>query len=183
MVRCFVAVELSDEQMGSVSSVVEELKKSAAPVKWVDPENLHATLRFFGDVEESDLNQLKLACDDAVSGLQPFAFSLKGVGVFPSWNFVKVVWVGIENGAQELGALSEKLKKLNVGFRDKKPFSPHVTIGRVKFAKNKEELAEALKNFENYEFGETVVDRIKLKQSELTPTGPVYSDLHEAVIR
>jgi 2'-5' RNA ligase len=183
MVRCFVAVELSEEQRDSVSAVVEELKKSEAPVNWVGPGNLHATLRFFGDVGEKDLDKVKRACDDAVSRMQPFAFSLKGVGVFPNWNFVKVVWVGIERGAQELGALSEELKKLNVGFKDKKPFSPHVTVGRVKFAKNKEALVDALKTFEGHDFGETVVDRIKLKKSELTPKGPIYSDLYEAVIR
>ncbi|MCK5636527.1 MAG: RNA 2',3'-cyclic phosphodiesterase, partial [Thermoplasmatales archaeon] len=110
-----------------------------------------------------------------------FEIKLKGAGVFPNQNYIKVMWIGMENGEQ-IGEIANKIdeKISELGFeREKRRFSAHLTIARVKSAKYKEKLLELIEKYRDIEFGTLKIDTIKLKKSELTPKGPIYTTLKE----
>ena len=106
----------------------------------------------------------------------------KGVGTFPNIRNPRVIWVGIEKGASELseiyGQLEPKLRKIGL-IPDKKGFSPHLTIARVRSGRNRSELVNILGDLKLYDFGVMRADILRLKKSTLTPTGPIYSTIHE----
>jgi len=111
----------------------------------------------------------------------PFEISLKGAGFFPNQNYIKVIWIGIEN-TEQLGKIAYKIddQTLKLGYdREKRKFSAHLTIARVKSAKNKDKLIQIIEKYKEVEFGKIIVDSIKLKQSELTPKGPIYTTLKD----
>jgi 2'-5' RNA ligase len=106
---------------------------------------------------------------------------LKGSGVFPNYNYIKVVWIGIEN-IQNLGKISSSIDEgtSKFGFeKEKRKFSAHLTIGRVKSAKNKDRLLQIINKYSDVELGNIDVKSIKLKKSELTPKGPIYTTIKE----
>ena len=178
-IRTFVAVEISEEQREKIKKMLEEFKKQTGTqgISYVKPENLHITLRFFGDLSEEEIKIVKESLKKISEETVKFKMSLKKVGAFPSLNYVKVLWAGVESGADELKNLKGKIYQIKVGKRDKREFTAHITFARVKFLKDKEEFIGLVKRFESEEFGETEVNEISLKKSELKPTGAVYSDL------
>ncbi len=190
--RAFIAVEISEEQRKKLTEFQSALEKCGADLKIVEPENLHMTLRFLGEISEQELEKAKKGLQFAVSGLQSFSLSIKGAGVFPNLNYIRVVWAGVEKGKEELSSIAEKINsEIKVGekdalrsassvsrfARDERGFSAHITVARAKTAKSKEKIAEILKEYLNFDFGETTVSEIKIKESKLSPKGPVYSDL------
>jgi len=177
MARLFVAVELSDEQRLALSSVIGELKKTGSDVKWVEVENLHVTLKFIGEVDEGRIGELKGELSSALSGKKQFAMGLRGVGCFPDWEYIKVVWAGIDEGAEELAGLAKALDGLGFGRRDTRGFKTHVTFGRVKSARGKDALVARMRGLSGKGFGSAEVAEVKLKKSVLTPKGPIYSDV------
>jgi len=133
-VRCFVAIELSDELKREIAARTEALRKSGADAKWVRAGNLHLTLKFLGGVPEDKLPEIEAALTKAVSGHAGFTMKLKDVGVFPDRKRPRVVWVGIED-SDALAAVQKGVEAAmaDVGFKpEDRPFSPHLTIGRLK---------------------------------------------------
>jgi len=171
--RIFVAIEINDKNvLDSISKIQSELKINAKPVKI---QNLHFTVQFLGEVSEQMVEKIsRELCDLEFT---PFSISFSGVGVFPKPNNPRVVWVGTNDGINELEELVSNIQKklLSFGFSPDKKFKPHVTIFRIK---NKiEGISSKLEKFSSYYFGKQTVSEIKLKKSELTPNGPVYTDL------
>lgn len=177
MVRLFIAVELSEAQKNALPQALLELKQAEADVKWVDVEKLHITLKFLGEVRKEDVGKLKGMIKNALAGKGSFKINMKGVGCFPNWDYMRVVWVGIDKGAEELAELAKALEDIGFGKKENRGFNAHVTFGRVKSTKGKELLAAKMKGFLEKEFGEAEVNEIKLKESVLTPKGPIYSDV------
>ena len=171
--RTFVAIEVSDQNvLNSISQVQSELNIKAKPVELY---NMHFTVQFLGEVSEEMIGKIS----GVLSGLEfsSFSISFVGIGVFPKPSFPRVVWVGTEEGITELEKLVEMIrsKLSHLGFSPDKKFKPHVTIFRVK---NKiEDVSDKLERFSSYYFGKQTVSEIKLKKSELTPNGPIYTDL------
>ncbi len=178
VMRSFIAIELSEEQKTKLGEFQEALKKCGADLKIVERENLHLTLRFLGEITENDLEEAKKGLERAVKGEKSFIMGLKNTGVFPTLNYIKVVWAGIEKGKLELGSIAEKInREILVGAKDSRGFSAHITVARVKSVRGKENLAKVLKDFQNFDFGETAVSEVKIKESKLSPKGPEYSDI------
>ncbi|MFH1424564.1 MAG: RNA 2',3'-cyclic phosphodiesterase [archaeon] len=176
--RAFIAVEIGEDQRAKLGKLIGTLKKIGADVKFVEPENLHLTLKFLGEVDENALETARKGCEKAVEKFAGFKMSLKGVGAFPNWDYAKVLWAGVEQGAEELIELQEEIDaQVNVGKIGAMKFSPHVTIGRVKSIGEMEKLLSALRKFENSDFGEVEVKEVKIRKSELAADSPVYSDL------
>ena len=112
----------------------------------------------------------------------PFTVELIGLGAFPKPNYPRVVWAGIRKGANELKDVFEQLEPRlrGLGFKpDTKGFSPHLTIARVRTGRNKAGLAEIIRELEDYEFGTVKAECLRLKKSDLTPRGPIYTNLRE----
>ncbi len=182
MIRAFIAVELPDSVRQEVASLQADFKSSGADVKWVDPENLHLTLKFLGDIEESQTAALKEALGAGIGGLTPLDIHLEGIGAFPKTTFPRVIWVGVNQGEKQLVELGEKAEQACVGLgfpREERPFSAHLTIGRVR---SKDRLAPLIKKLQVAEFRATApapVTKIILFQSTLSPKGPIYTPLAE----
>ena len=172
--RVFVAVEISDSDV--ISSIVDLQSKIKIKAKPVLPQNLHFTLQFLGEISEDKVERIRHALKSIK--FSPFKIKFKGLGTFPNMRSPKVVWIGTDDeGAEILSGLAEKVENLlmPIGFTSDKPFKSHLTIFRIK---NKiGNVSKELEKFESYDFGTQEISGIKLKQSILTPQGPLYSDI------
>ncbi len=175
--RGFIAIEVSPSP--KLVEFMNTVKQSGAPVKLVESHNIHVTLKFLGDTEESLIDDLEHIMKQAVASQHPFPIQFRGTGVFPNENYIKVVWVGITQGepiAIMVKTLDQQL--VTLGFpAEKRVFSPHLTVGRVKHGKHKEKLLQAIERYKDVLFSESMVENICLKKSELTAKGPIYTTL------
>ena len=171
--RTFVAIEVSSKDvLNSIHKIQTELNIKAKPVEL---HNMHFTVQFLGEVSEEMIGKIS----DALNSIEfsTFSISFVSIGVFPKPNFPRVIWIGTDDGINELEKLAEMIRSnlSHLGFSPDKKFKPHVTIFRVK---NKiEGLPDKLEKFSSYHFGKQTISEIKLKKSELTPNGPIYTDL------
>jgi len=177
--RGFIAIDI--DSLPEIAEFENKIKQTGAIVKLVEPKNIHITLKFLGDTDEELIEEIEEIMKKSVEGIPPFNIQLRSTGVFPNENYIKVVWIGIDNGDQ-IGAiakdLDEKLSK--IGFKtENREFSAHLTIARVKSAKNKDQLLQIIEKFKEFEFADIKVESIKLIKSELTQKGPIYSTLKE----
>jgi 2'-5' RNA ligase len=183
-IRCFVAVECGgDELAAKLREVRVVLEAARADIKFVEPENVHLTLKFLGEIEPSLAEQVSKVVKE--TSFQPFSAKIERVGVFPNLRRPRVVWAGITEGVPQLAEIwsdvDEKLSRL--GFeRERRRFSPHVTIGRVRSGRNRDSLVQEISSLSDYVFGSLHVDRVKLKKSVLTPSGPIYTTLAESSV-
>jgi RNA 2',3'-cyclic 3'-phosphodiesterase len=175
--RGFIAVDI--DVFPKLLEFEKEIKETGANVKLVEPENVHITLKFLGDTNESQIDEIDKIIKDAVKEIDPFNIQLKGTGVFPNQNYIKIIWVGIKQG-EPIGVIASKIDEQlsKMGFKkEKRGFSPHLTIARVKSAKGKDEILHVIEKYGDVQFVDIRVDSIKLKKSDLTPKGPIYTTL------
>lgn len=180
--RAFIAVELSETARGAVARLQDALRPAGADVKWVEPQNLHLTLKFLGEAEEPRLPELTQVLESAASHLSPFTFSLEGVGAFPRLEYPRIVWTGIQEGKESLVALANQLEEAcgRCGFSpEERPFSPHLTIGRVRSGKRLAFLVQQLRETTFQTAAPVPAEKIVLFQSILSPRGATYSPLRE----
>lgn len=172
MMRVFVAVQVSDKEvLDSIKNIQEDLQIRA---KAVQLQNMHFTLQFLGEVSAETVEKVKASLKGIT--FLPFELEICGVGVFPDPKRPRVIWVGTKD-SMALIKLAEKVENslLPLGFKCDKIFKPHLTIFR-----NKNKLGNIKKDldrFAEYEFGKITVSEIKLVESKLTQTGPIYSDV------
>jgi 2'-5' RNA ligase len=174
--RAFVAVEISNKEV--VNSITEFQSKINIKAKPVEPQNLHFTLQFLGEISDDEFQKIKKALQTIE--FSTFKINFKGLGAFPKMKFPRVVWIGTDEvGGSALIDLSKKVENVlsPLGFTSDKPFKSHITIFRIK--KKIGDISKELKKFKTYEFGSQEISKIKLKQSIITSQGPVYSDLEE----
>jgi 2'-5' RNA ligase len=180
--RSFVAVECHDGRLHSRFAEAQGLiKDTGARVKLVEVENIHITLKFIGEIEDHQVEEVSQVIRDIT--FEPFQFTVDGVGVFPNLKRPKTIWAGITGGVGELVSV---FNEVNVGLarlgfeKDRLKFHRHLTIARVRGGQKRDRLVDALLGLEEMEFGAVNVDRIYLKKSVLTQRGPIYSTLAES---
>lgn len=182
--RLFIAVEIGDEARKRIAESMENLKGMGFRARFVEPDNLHITLKFLGDVKDE---QVKKLCEDAgnvVKKHSQFSFTLDGVGYFGKRNDIRVVWIGVKDGAEPLQNLMREMQeRLNYIRGDEHEPVPHLTIARVRYARENAGLADELEKMRNVKFGEVRVKEVKIKGSELTASGPVYNDYKSLSLR
>jgi len=179
MPRVFIAIDIGDEVRRRIVEAQGQLRETGADVKLVEPPNVHVTMKFLGDVPEKKIGEITDALRRAVAGTRRFNICVKGIGVFPNLNYVRVVWAGVEEGREEIVKLHRKIdgELQRIGFHPESGFVPHLTIARVKTARQKEKLAGFVREMSSTDFGITPALAVELKQSTLTPKGPIYSTL------
>jgi len=184
-IRVFIAIELSPQVHKDLAALESSLKMSNADVKWVEPENIHLTLKFLGDLKPDQIRNIGDILGEAVAGSKAFELTIKGIGAFPSLDSPRVVWVGVDRGEAELARIAEALetKLLSIGIpKEDRKFHPHLTLGRVRSLKNIEKLRQIIE-VKKFEPGSKVkVEHITLFKSQLTPQGSIYSPLFKANI-
>lgn len=177
-IRSFVAVELSEESRRLCAALQERLRRGVTGVKWVEPEQFHLTLKFLGDVPRGDVPRVSEALEAAAARLEPFTLSLRGAGAFPNQRRARVVWIGVEQGAEELrraaAAVEEALGPLGYPPEDR-PFRAHLTVGRVREPGPSPRLEESLRALSQEVCGESLIGHLTLFASKLTPKGPIYT--------
>lgn len=187
-VRVFVAVELEPQVREAIGREIARLAASNADVKWVEPGNLHLTLKFLGNVDRRKVPEILKALEGAARGTSPFPVRWRGLGLFPNRLRPKVVSAGLEDGegAEALRALAERVEEAlsEIGFgRESRRFRTHVTLGRVKSPKGLKKLDEELLLAAGEAFGEQEVGAVTLFMSELSREGPRYTVLGRAALR
>jgi 2'-5' RNA ligase len=177
-IRSFLAIELEEDLKENVSTIQKEFKSIDTDIKYVSPENMHLTLKFFGDINLDMVEKLSLKIENVLSNYSQFNLKLKGCGNFPTPNNIKVIWIGFED-SETLSSLQKELDNEfnDLGFKKERDYKSHLTIGRMKTPKNKELVKNTIAKNKNIEIGQMKVSKIILKKSTLTPKGPVYEDL------
>jgi 2'-5' RNA ligase len=179
--RTFIAVELSAAIRNQVVALQQTLGRTGANVKWVEPENLHVSLVFLGEVDDRELPQVCRVVQEVAAGEPPFALRVAGVGAFPNPRHPKVVWAGITDGADALQHLHQSLEAnllaLGCYRQEERGYTPHVTLGRVKGERDGMALAPELSKRLSWDGGRTMVDEVVVFGSVLEKTGPVYTVL------
>jgi 2'-5' RNA ligase len=183
-IRTFIAVDIDKTLRDRVIALQERLAATAMEVKWVEPENLHVTLLFLGEVPDRDLINVCRATTQACSRLPVFTCDLEGVGCFPNERRPSVVWVGVGTGAGEFRQLHDALEKpfLELGCyrREVRQYTPHLTLGRVKHEGANEELVKNLQKLKKWQGGQMQAKEVLVMSSQLTSKGPVYAVMSRA---
>ncbi len=178
--RTFVAVDIEDEIVRSrIVDIQSEISSSSAKIKLVEPENLHITLKFLGEVDEARIPVIVNSLEEALKGSKGFKIRLERVGAFPRVSRPNVIWVGVSDGREPLIKLANLVEDAlkRIGFpKEKRPFEPHLTIARVKYRSS--DLPSLIMKVEETIVGEVEVREVRLKKSTLTPKGPIYETLH-----
>ncbi len=189
-VRAFVAIELDVELRRALGALCARLCRAPQGRlgRWVSPEGIHLTLQFLGDVPRARIPELEQALQRAVAGVRPFEVTLSGLGCFPNAQRPRVLWVGIEEATGALQSLQRAVERelQGIGFRPEgRPFTPHLTLARVR---------DHVRNAERAELGSWVraeavgalgsmhVHEVCLMQSDLRPGGAVYTRLCAAIL-
>ena len=175
-IRSFVAVDLEQQVLEVLRVLQAELARAGADVRWVRPTGMHVTLKFLGAVETARLERVHAALREAVPTQPVTHLRVRGLGAFPSLRRPRVVWAGlVGDGMVALATCVEQALK-PLGFpAEKRPFAPHVTLGRVKSMRGWERLEEALKAHLDDDCGATIVDRVVIYRSTLHRDGAVYA--------
>jgi 2'-5' RNA ligase len=184
LVRSFVAIELPLELRAELSALEERLKAGRHSfVKWVDPESIHLTLKFLGNVPADDIPQVVEAITRAAKSTPPFSLQMGNTGAFPNWQRPQVLWVGIAGDTGRLAALHRELEGAlsPLGYPpESRPFSAHLTLGRLRDRATPEDKRRLGQWAQSVRFESRLtfeVDGVRLMKSQLTPAGPVYSQL------
>jgi 2'-5' RNA ligase len=182
LIRSFLAIEIPRAIQEKIEEVQKDLRSSYADVRWVNPEKIHLTLKFFGSIEESRIEPIVKSIEGPVLNISSFSIKGRGVGAFPNLKNPRVIWMGLVDGKEVLihfqKQLEEELKKIEFE-PEERAFHPHLTLGRMRSSKGREELIGRIEKHQEEEFGVFQVEKVVLFKSDLRPTGPIYTSLRE----
>jgi 2'-5' RNA ligase len=181
-IRSFIAIELPNELELGLTQLETQLKSDKQPwVKWVNPEGIHLTLKFLGNIAVDRTGEITRAMEEAVHGISPFRLEVKGLGVFPNLRRVQVAWVGISGEIDKLSQLQKRIETnlTPLGFApESRAFTPHLTLARLRDRASLDErqrFGQLIANTK-FEVAYTIeVDAISLMRSQLTREGAIYS--------
>ena len=182
MIRSFLAIELPKTILKKIEEVQRDLRSTHGDVRWVNPEKIHLTLKFFGNIEELRIDPIFKSIEEVIRNTSPFSLKVRGVGAFPHLKNPRVIWMGLVEGREVLISFQKQIETQleKIGFQSEdRPLHPHLTLGRMKSSRGKRELVEKMEKHKEEEFGDFQVERVILFKSDLKPTGPIYTPLRE----
>ena len=201
MIRAFLAVELAHGLLAALATLQQDLKRRIEPeltrgarISWAQSASIHLTLKFLGDMDEQMVDPLGIAIEQAIGSLGPVMVPLERLGVFPRPDSPRVLWVGpseqweqgveAQRVAEIHGAIEQACEGLSF-LRESRPFSPHLTLARIKMGERQVGLVLAKSGLLDLplSLGQLAVDRVVLMRSELNPTGSVYTKLWDVRLR
>ncbi len=184
--RTFIAIEIPEAVKKEMAEVQRRLRGSGVDASWSRPEGIHLTLKFLGEVPEAKVADITNALNNAVSGSGGFRLEIEGVGTFPNARNARVVWIGVTGETEKLArlqaAVEESMTKLGME-REDRPFTPHLTLGRIKYIRAKESWLNALDAEKDIKLPGFDVNTVSLMKSELKRTGAVYTEIARAALR
>jgi 2'-5' RNA ligase len=178
MLRLFIALLFPDTIKAELGRLMADLEPRGRGIKWVEPKNIHLTLKFIGDAPETKVDRINQLIGGVVAGRKKFAGQIRGCGVFPNIKRPSVLWVGLE-GADPAIEIAREIDHALVSLKipaEKRPLSPHLTLGRVKKPGDLSVLMTYMQGLK-FDAGTVILDRVALVKSTLTPSGPIYENL------
>ena len=182
MLRSFLAIELPATILKRIEEVQKDLKSSRADVRWVSPGNIHLTLKFFGNIEVSQIDPIVKSIEEQIQTTPPISIAVQGISAFPGLKNPRVIWVGLNDEKGILVSLQRRLEKEleKIGYKpEDRSFHPHLTLGRMRSNRGKDELVRGMDKYRVEDFGNFQVEKVVLFKSDLKPTGPIYTPLRE----
>jgi len=179
-IRTFIAVNITPEIIEKMAMVQTALRNAETAVQWARPDGLHLTLQFLGEVSEAHVPLIGQQLAKVIRTTKPFPITIAGVGAFPTMHHPRIVWAGVTEGAQALRALATKVEHAmrTLDFSpEEHPFTPHVTLGRVKSPRETALLLTRLAQYADQSFGVMIVREIAVMRSILSPAGAQYTPM------
>jgi 2'-5' RNA ligase len=181
--RVFIAVDIGEQIKEAIGRLQEQLRKKTGIGKgqasWVRPDAMHLTLKFLGEIDDEQLAQVCTTVEEIAKGHKSFELDVESVGFFGG-RAAKVLWAGSGAGSEKLCALAKAIDErlAQAGFaKEDREFAVHLTLCRIKDIAAGKSLAEAAGRFGDFKAGTVLIDAVKVYQSQLTPTGPIYTAL------
>jgi RNA 2',3'-cyclic 3'-phosphodiesterase len=189
MIRSFIAIELPEDVREKISRIQAELKKSGADVKWVEPANIHLTLKFIGEQDQLSTDLISLGLEETLNTTRRYHVRISSLGAFPRITSPRVIWLGIDTGDAETkaiaGLIETKMAALGVP-REERELSSHITIGRIRSSAGNSALSGLLETLQkkpqDYHLGFEVTT-VTLFKSTLTGAGPLYDPIKEVHLK
>jgi 2'-5' RNA ligase len=187
-IRSFFAIDLSLEIINEFNMIIHKINNNTPPIiKWVDRKNQHLTLKFLGNLKSIDVEPIRDLLIKEITNISKFSITIARLGVFPSTSRPRVIWIGIEESLDLLKVFLEiESATAAMGYpKEKRLFSPHITLGRVRrYSKPYEikNLKTFLKIFNVRKIGDMEINEINLYKSILKPTGPIYSKVFSLML-
>ncbi|RKU05732.1 RNA 2',3'-cyclic phosphodiesterase [Candidatus Poribacteria bacterium] len=179
-IRCFVAIEIPETIQNKLARIQGTLRKQIQKASWVKPNNIHLTLKFLGDVDPDDIQTIGETIEGVAIRHRSFSLRVGGLGAFPNFARPRVLWAGVKVGSERVSDLAQDINVAltDCGFSiDTKKFNSHLTIARVKERIDLRPYANQYRQYDRIDGAEMSVRTISLIQSQLHPTGAIYSTL------
>lgn len=186
--RAFIAAPIPENVLKELASFQRTLDKTQAQVSWVRPRSMHLTLKFLGETGENQLEPIKGILQGISVRHRPFTLRINALGAFPDIRSPRVIWAGMDSGADNLAALAADIEKdiSPLGFPpEERPFSGHITLGRVRGNRNRAQLSALLEKIKDQPHQLQLVfpvESLILYKSTLAPAGPLYQTLATATL-
>jgi 2'-5' RNA ligase len=183
MPRVFIAIQTPVELRQVLGDIQSTFQSASLPLRWVDPAHLHITLVFLGEIPATQVENVSQAMTQAIAGIPPFTVGALSLGCFPRPSQPRVLWMGLHDPSQTLTRLYQQLITAlqDIEFvGENRTFHPHLTLARLRKPAPNSEFCSLLSTYHNRQFGPIPVAAVHLFESQLQPTGPVYTILCSA---
>jgi len=186
--RTFIAVEMSPSVISRAGDLIDKLRVAPAEITWVRPQQMHLTLKFLGDVPDTETPDICRVVQKVADDFEPFEIICRGAGAFPNVRDPRTLWIAIEDGADELKRLQALIDgelKSELGYaKEQRGFHPHLTIGRVKreLPGGRGELTRLLEEHAHFDANLAIIDEVVTFASFLSRKGPTHDALGRAVL-
>jgi 2'-5' RNA ligase len=178
--RLFIAIEIPEDIKKLLTEIQGSIKDSGVDAGWTRPEGIHLTLKFLGEVPEAKAAEIMAALSHATKETTGIRLDVAGAGAFPNPKNARVVWIGISGETDKLTRLQSAVEEAMValGFkREDRPFTPHLTLGRIKFIRSRDKWLKALDGIKDIKLSGFDTRTVSLMKSELKPSGSVYTEI------
>jgi len=181
-IRTFFALDLDPPTLDGLVAVRAQLDVPGAKIKWVARDNLHVTLKFLGDIPEPQVAEVCALAAQAATRVEPFEFGIECVSVVPPRGKARMVWAGVADPTGRMAALHAELETAlaGIGKQEARGFNPHITLARMKFIEDSDELRRRAAAYTEQRFGTIAADELVVYSSRLTPQGPIYTPIARA---
>lgn len=180
MIRSFLAADLPMTLRTSIVDATAKLRDSSFDVKWLKPEGIHLTLKFLGGIEEKQIQPIVDAVRPVVINQKPLALRAEGIAAFPNLKRPRVIWIAVTGDTERLKNIQERIEQSlsALGFpAENRPFSPHLTVGRIRSGRKITDLISKIQELAGITFSAFTVNELVLYKSILRPEGAAYLPL------